>query len=111
MKKKTPRRKANSESIDVAASSGPFAEDKDIALLIRTSQIMPAMKQRRKVILDFGGVHLSTQSFIHALLSEVIRDEGSNALDEIRFRNCNPIVRSLIQTVAEYSQETDDHRQ
>jgi hypothetical protein len=57
------------------------------------------------VIVDFDGVSLTTQSFVHALLSESLRMKGPGILDRIKFRNCTPAVQRLIELVCEYTQE------
>lgn len=53
--------------------------------------------------IDFSQVELATQSFIHALLSEVFRLCGQDAVELIEFAGCNPGVRAVVETVAQYS--------
>jgi hypothetical protein len=60
------------------------------------------------MVIDFGGVTLATQSFMHALLSDVIRHDPAKALDLPSFKNCNKAVRSTISLVAEYTQDALD---
>jgi hypothetical protein len=84
--------------------AGSFAGDKDAAALIRDRQLVPSLANGGQVTLDFAGVDLATQSFIHALLSNVVRSEA-NTLDRISFRGCNSSIQELIEIVAEYSQE------
>jgi hypothetical protein len=57
------------------------------------------------VVLDFSGVELATQSFIHALISALIRDDDLQALERLVFKGCNDAVATLISIVADYSQE------
>jgi hypothetical protein len=85
---------------------GTFAENKDTAREIRLTHIMPAMNEGREITLDFSDVTGATQSFIHALISDAIRQYGETALDLIEFRNCNAIVREVVITVTEYMQES-----
>jgi hypothetical protein len=94
-------------TIKIKERAGSFAEDKDIAAKIRESEIMPALKKSYKVRLDFSGVDGATQSFIHALISNLIRSMGANILDDIEFKNCNATVKSVVEIVSEYSQLTD----
>jgi hypothetical protein len=89
---------------------GPFAEDKDAARDLRINQIEPALDAGVPVELDFAGVPLATQSFLHAMLSATIRSRGAQVLDQIVFKNCSPAVKPLVALVAEYSQETDAMR-
>ena len=84
---------------------GDFAGDKDAAARLREQELKPAVASGESVVLDFSGVDLATQSFIHALISELVRADDLNALNLLTFENCNPSVRELIEIVAEYSQE------
>ena len=83
---------------------GSFAENKDKAKELRTKKINPALKKGESVELDFNGVTSATQSFIHALLSQLIRQYGIDVLDKIDFRNCNNTVRKIIEIVTDYMQ-------
>ena len=83
-----------------------FAENKDVARELRRTVIAPAVKAGEVVELDFDSVSIATQSFVHALLGEVIREEPEKALSLLTFRNCSPAVKSTITLVAEYMQDT-----
>lgn len=83
---------------------GSFAEDKDIARELRLREITPLLEKNEEIILDFEKIDSVTQSFIHALISEVIREFGGEALDKISFKNCNENVRKIINIVVEYMQ-------
>jgi hypothetical protein len=89
----------------IADAIGDFAGDKDAAAAIRETKLKPAMASREPVTLDFAGVELATQSFIHALISELVRSSDFDALESITFENCSASVRELIEIVVEYSQE------
>ncbi|OGD61364.1 hypothetical protein A3I57_03170 [Candidatus Beckwithbacteria bacterium RIFCSPLOWO2_02_FULL_47_23] len=65
----------------------------------------PRVKAGLKTKLDFAKVDDATQSFIHALLSELIRDTQGEVLDLIYFKNCNPTVKKIINVVVDYMQE------
>lgn len=82
-----------------------FAEDKDIAKAIREDYLKKYVNSNEKVILNFNEIDSSTQSFIHALLSEIFQKYGESVLDLIEFKNCNMAVKSLIATVINYSLE------
>ena len=49
-------------------------------------EISPALAIGQQVILDFSGVDSTTQSFIHALISELIRAGGPEVLDNLSFK-------------------------
>ncbi len=91
-------------TIDILRHASPFAEDKDIAARIRDDELRPALRQGEHITLDFTGVEGATQSFVHALLSDVIRSLGPDVLDKIEFRSCNQTIRSIIEIVTQYSQ-------
>lgn len=87
---------------------GDFAEDKDKARDLRRNQILPTLDCGRIVIIDFDGVNNATQSFIHALISDLIRKKGIDVLDEIDFKNCNETVQTIITIVVNYMQDSMD---
>lgn len=84
---------------------GSFAENKDEARHLRLAELIPAMEKNEEVALDFEGVDSATQSFVHALISDVIRKFGSDVLDRLYFKNCNKTVQSIINIVVGYVQE------
>lgn len=85
-----------------AGESG-FTDDKDEAKRIRIETILPALKDQSKIVLDFSEVKSSTQSFVHALLGEVLQRYRDDALNKIEFRKCTRLMKSLIQLVVDYS--------
>ena len=86
---------------------GPFAENKDVARDIRIKKLIPALEGGKKVVLDFENIEGVTQSFIHALISDLMRKYGNEVLDEIQFKSCNETVKSIISIVVNYMQEID----
>jgi hypothetical protein len=44
-----------------------------------------------------------TQSFIHALISDVLRVHGEGALDYLEFKSCTDVVKGVVATVVQYS--------
>ena len=94
------------KEIKLVSLVGSFAENKDIARDIRLTKIIPAIEKNQEVILNFEKIEGATQSFMHALISDVIRKYGAEVLDKIVFKNCNETVRKIIDIVAEYMQES-----
>lgn len=94
--------------VSISQHAGAFAEDKDTARRLRQERVEPSLEKGEKVTLDFSGVDLATQSFIHALLCDIIRKGGSKVLDRLVFKGCNASIRSLVRTVSEYSQDVDE---
>ncbi|MCX5750520.1 MAG: STAS-like domain-containing protein [Candidatus Saganbacteria bacterium] len=93
------------KQINIFDKAGSFAENKDIAKAVRIEEILPALNKQEEIILDFKNVEAATQSFIHALLSDVIRKYGGEVLDKISFRSCNDTVKKIIGIVVDYMQE------
>lgn len=91
-------------TIRIADYVGRFAGDPDVAHELRDNALAPAMRAGEPVIVDFAGVELSTESFIHALVSDLIRSTDFYALGLIDFRHCSQSVRERLETVVESSQ-------
>lgn len=78
-----------------------FAEDNPQALLIRQNEILPRMARGESTVIDFAGVRSVTQSFVHALLSEPLKQPGS--LLRLSFANCTASTREILRVVAAYA--------
>ena len=59
-----------------------------------------------EVVLDFNGVTGATQSFIHALISDPIRELQDVAFDKLFYKNTNDDIREIISIVYRYMQES-----
>lgn len=94
------------KKIEILNAVGDFAEDKDAAATVRENFIRPALDRGEAVVLDFSGVTLTTQSFVHALISDILRSNGEHILEKIDFKDCSAGVRGIIETVVQYSLET-----
>ncbi|MBU3913415.1 MAG: STAS-like domain-containing protein [Nanoarchaeota archaeon] len=84
---------------------GTFAENKDIAKDIRINKIIPSLENSEEITLDFDKVKSATQSFVHALISDVIRKNGIKILDRVYFKNCSDTIKKIIEIVIEYMQD------
>jgi hypothetical protein len=84
---------------------GSFAENKDLAKKIRLTKIVPALNENEKVVLDFEEIDGTTQSFIHALISDLVRKYGNDVLDRVYFKSCSKVVQKIINIVVGYIQE------
>lgn len=94
------------KTIKMRAYVGDFAENKDIAKKLRIEKIMPALSKQNEVVLDFDGVTGATQSFIHALISDPIRELQDIAFDKLFYKNTNDDIREIISIVYRYMQES-----
>ena len=92
--------------IKIQKIAGDFAENKDMAKKLRIEEIMPALSKGEEVILDFNGVDGATQSFIHALISDPIRELKDIAFDNLAYKNANDNIREIISIVYRYMQES-----
>ena len=92
------------KEIRIVDRAGTFAQNKDTGMEIRTQEILPELEKGGKIVLNFEGVEAATQSFIHSLISEAIR-QHQDALDRITFKSCNEIIKKLISIVVDYMQD------
>lgn len=92
--------------ISLLGHVGAFAENKDTARSLRLQAILPAMERGEDIVLDFTCVTGATQSFVHALISDLFRKYGADVLDRVSFRGCNDSVRKIIEIVSDYMQES-----
>lgn len=90
-------------NLEMLALVGDFGEDKDTAARLRELYIKPSLSRGETVLIDFRGVTLVTQSFIHALISDPLRLNGEGALDKMVFKNCVDVVKGIVSTVVQYS--------
>ncbi len=95
------------KEIEIFPKTGNFAENKDVARELRITEIIPALEKHQVVILDFSEVDSATQSFIHALISDIIRKEGYEIIDRLNFKNCNDTIKKIITIVTDYMQEEE----
>lgn len=94
-------------TISIYDRAGNFAENKDIARDIRLHEVTPALKKESgEIVLDFEGVTGATQSFVHALISQLIRDYGDKVFTRLLFKNCNGAVQEVVNIVADYMAES-----
>ena len=91
--------------------AGTFGEDKDIARAIRTEKIIPAIENKKDVVLDFSGMTGATQSFIHALIAEPIMRFKETAFSHLIFKDSNDNISEIISIVYRYLQESFDSSQ
>lgn len=93
------------KNIKLFARVGSFAENKDIARDMRIKEIIPALENGKDIVLDFNHIDAATQSFMHALISDLIRKYGNEILDRVNFKSCNKNVQKIIMIVTDYMQE------
>ena len=96
------------KEVRIVDRAGTFAQNKDTGKEIRTQEILPELnKEGGKIVLNFEGVEAATQSFIHSLISEALR-QHKDALERITFKSCNEIIKKLIAIVVDYMQDATE---
>lgn len=78
---------------------GPFAEDKDAAIMYRDRKLITAINDGLKIVLDFEGVESCPHSFLSALLATPINILGMAAYKYIRILNASPEFRETIDYI------------
>lgn len=68
--------------------------------------ITGALEENPEVEVDFTGINLVTQGFIDEMVGVLIRRNGLDILQRIRFLNCSPAIKSVICIVAGYSSDS-----
>jgi hypothetical protein len=91
-------------TIHIRQEAGTFAENKDVAGKLRERVVLPCLRAADELTLDFTGVEGATQSFVHALISEAMREFGPEVLDHIIFKGCNLTVQQIVGIVTDYMQ-------
>jgi hypothetical protein len=91
-------------TIKIFNFAGNFAENKDKAMAVRKTSILPALKAGKDVILDYNKVDDTTQSFTHALISEGIRIYRQEFFSRVFFKHCSKSVKKVIGIVSDYMQ-------
>lgn len=92
--------------IKIFKKTGVFAENKDIAKNIRIKELNPSLDREEDIVIDFDKVEGATQSFVHALISDLIRKRGNVVLDKLKFKSCNESIKGIITIVVDYMQES-----
>ncbi|MFZ2544715.1 MAG: STAS-like domain-containing protein [Candidatus Saccharimonadales bacterium] len=93
--------------VHIKERAGVFAENKDIASSIREEVVLPTLRNNQEVAFDFNGVEGATQSFVHAMISQAIREYGPEVLGHLIFKNCNDSIKGIIEIVADYMQASE----
>jgi hypothetical protein len=93
--------------VEVGTDAGGFAEDKVRVAALREERVLPSLHAGRPVILDFSGVSLTTQSFVHALLAKPVREFRERAGELILLQRVRPQVLSVLSLVLSYLNDDD----
>ena len=94
------------EKVRMFEYAGEFGENKDVAKKIRQEILVPALAENKAVTFDFEDVTGVTQSFMHALISDAIRQYPDVVFDNVFFKDANEEIRQIVEIVYSYMQES-----
>ena len=83
--------------LHLAKDFGTFLAEGALAATYRLQRIEPFFHAYDVIVLDFAGVRNVNSSFANALISPLVAQHGAEALQKLRFRNCNAVVRILVE--------------
>jgi hypothetical protein len=78
------------------------AEDTPAAIQLAQQEITPRILRREPIVLDFSGLRILTQSYLHSLLFEPLRLAWA-LRTPIHVRNVEPAVRSNLELLENYA--------
>ena len=78
---------------------GPYAENKQEAISFRENRIIPAIEEKKMIVIDFQGVSAAPHSFLSALLATPIKKLGMLAYKKIKFVNAEQEIRETIDYI------------
>lgn len=84
---------------------GTFLADGDLANEFRFTEVEPAITRGEHVIIDMNGVTNMTDNFGNALFATLIRNHPELLQQGIEFRNCSPLLQTLISAALTLGKE------
>lgn len=78
---------------------GSYAENKEGAIRIRDTKLLPALDAGKSVLLDFANVVSAPHSFLSALLATPARVLGMDTYKKIKITNAVPEIRETIDYI------------
>ena len=87
-----------SRELTLSTTFGTFLAEGALAAAYRMKEIEPFFHAYDEIVLDFSGVRNMNSSFANTLVAPLIEQHGSEALAKLKFRNCNPVVRVMIES-------------
>ena len=88
-------------SITMFDEFGSFCADGEKAARFRFERIDPFVESTEQIHFDFAGVRNRSSSFCNAMLPNLISQHGPSVLRKVRFANCRPNVRVMIESALE----------
>lgn len=85
-------------TINIDGTFGRLASDGAEAVLFRRQHIEPLPAEGAAVTLDFTGVRSANSSFVNALVTGLVEDNGEAILSKVVFKGCNPMLEALVES-------------
>ena len=86
-----------SHELKLGETFGTFLAEGAQAAAFRLKNIEPLFQADDEIVLDFAGVRNINSSFANALIAPLVETHGEEALKRLRFRNCNAVVRVMVE--------------
>jgi hypothetical protein len=96
---KKPEHSQDKFYLSIENDFGRFAEDKGAAINYRDRHLIPALEDKKSLILDFDNVISAPHSFLSALLATPIKRLGLPAYKKIKIVNAAPEIRETIDFI------------
>jgi anti-anti-sigma regulatory factor len=87
-----------SREFELASLFGAFPAEGEQASAFRLNELNAPFSELDEIVLDFAGVRIVNSSFANALIVPLVEQHGEEVLKKLRFRNCNPAVRVMIES-------------
>ncbi|HEY5792443.1 MAG TPA: STAS-like domain-containing protein [Chthoniobacterales bacterium] len=84
------------QAFQMANLFSSFLADGEIGNRFRFTEVETAFTLGNVVVFDFVGVTNMTDSFANGLFANLMADHPNDFANLIEFKNCSPLIRSLI---------------
>ncbi len=85
-------------TLDLSATFGSIASDGAKAVTFRRQHIDPLIMAGADITLNFTGVRSANSSFVNALVTGLVEDNGEAVLSKLVFKGCNPMLQVLVES-------------
>jgi anti-anti-sigma regulatory factor len=86
------------QTINIGDTFGRLVSDGTEAVAFRQQRIEPLLAEGAAVTLDFTGVRSANSSFVNALVTGLVEDNGEAILSKVVFKGCNPMLQALVES-------------
>lgn len=90
--------------VDVAERFGDDPWDRDRAVSLQATKLIPAVRKGHGVIFDFADVDFLSQSFAGALVCKLREELGEEFPERVQFTNTDPVLDSILRLSTDFPQ-------